>query len=259
MPIARTGPHSGIISEGGEGGPTTLLQTADDGRTWQQLADPCQDLVVVSLVAATASRWNLYCTLDGGMNQGTVELFTSTDVGQLWTLTAEGRPEGQQTGTIGDGLALDLAASGDGTVLWLPNSAGGLAVSTDGGVQWTDTDISSRRSEALIATAEDHQAWLPVPFDGLWHTTDGTHYRRHPLGHAALKPSLLPVVRGHSQSSHWSMVMLVRRLSAKQVPGSADPAPGDSRSGQPSGPDRAARSRPATGFRRARPELSFLR
>jgi hypothetical protein len=42
--LERSGPSAGIVEEGAEGSPSSLLATPDNGRFWRTLDDPCQGL-----------------------------------------------------------------------------------------------------------------------------------------------------------------------------------------------------------------------
>ncbi len=125
------------------------------------------------LVASTA-HWYLYCQLDGGMNQGRTVLYATTDQGSNWTLAAEGSPEGPDRGKIGPEMAFDLTISGNGHVLWLLGTVGGIESSIDGGSDWTVASIATGGYGTRLATAGPTSAWLPLPGYGLYRTTSGT-------------------------------------------------------------------------------------
>ena len=112
------------------------------------------------------------------MNQRATRLYTTSDQGAIWTLTAEGNIEGPTLGSIGDGMAGDLTVSGDGRVLWLLGSVEGISSSTDGGLDWTTAPIQTGGYDTDLAAAGPTGAWLPLPGIGLYHTTNGTTWSR---------------------------------------------------------------------------------
>ena len=170
----RLGPASAVVEEGGEGSPSSLLLTADSGRHWKVLDDPCEGLVPTGLVASTTHRF-LYCQLDGGMNQGRTVLYTTADQGTNWTLVAEGSPEGPNRGALEPEMAFDLTISGNGHVLWLLGAVGGIESSSDGGSDWTTVaGIATGGYGTRLVTAGLTDAWLPLPGYGLYRTTNGT-------------------------------------------------------------------------------------
>lgn len=176
--LDRLGSSSAVVEEGSEGAPSSLLITVDSGRHWAALADPCEGLIPTGLAAPGPTTWVLYCQLDAGMNQGATRLYTTSDQGATWTLTAEGNIEGPTLGSIGDGMAGDLTVSGDGRVLWLLGSVEGISSSTDGGLDWTTAPIQTGGYDTDLAAAGPTGARLPLPGSGLYHTTNGTTWSR---------------------------------------------------------------------------------
>ncbi len=176
--LDRLGPSSAVVEEGSEGAPSSLLVTVDSGRHWTVLSNPCEGLSPAGLVAPAPTTWVLYCELDAGMNQGATRLYTTSDRGTTWTLTAEGNVEGPTLGTIGDGMAGDLTLSGDGRVLWLLGSVEGISSSTDEGFDWTTAPIQTGGYDTELAAAGPANAWLPLPGVGLYRTTNGTNWSK---------------------------------------------------------------------------------
>jgi len=176
--LDRLGPSSAVVEEGSEGAPSSLLVTVDSGRHWTALSDPCEGLSPAGLVAPAPTTWVLYCQLDAGMNQGATRLYTTSDQGTTWTLTAEGNVEGPTLGNIGDGMAGDLTLSGDGRVLWLLGSVEGVSSSADGGFDWTRVPIQTDGYDTELTPAGPASAWLPLPGVGLYHTTNGTNWSK---------------------------------------------------------------------------------
>jgi photosystem II stability/assembly factor-like uncharacterized protein len=173
----RLGPASAVVEEGREGSPSSLLLTADSGRQWIVLDDPCEGLVPTGLVAS-ATHWFLYCQLDEGMHQGRTVLYATADQGRNWTLVAEGSPLGPNRGTIEPEMTFDLTISGNGHVLWLLGAVGGIESSTDGGRDWTVAGIDTGGYDTELATAGPTDAWLPLPGYGLYRTTNGTTWTK---------------------------------------------------------------------------------
>jgi len=170
----RLGPASAVVEEGSEGSPSSLLLTSDSGENWEVLSNPCEGLIPAGLVAITSAHWDLYCVLDGGMEQGRTRLYTTSDKGKTWVLIAEGNVEGLNRGNIGAEMAFDLTLSGNGRVLWLLGVAGGVSSSTDGGRDWTRAGIPTGGYGTRLAVAGPTSAWLPLPGYRLYRTTNGT-------------------------------------------------------------------------------------
>jgi photosystem II stability/assembly factor-like uncharacterized protein len=120
----------------------------------------------------------LYCQLDGGMNQGVTRLYATSDGGHTWAERAGAEEQGDTVGTLGDTMASDLTISGNGRILWLLGSVGGIKISTDEGRHWRTAEIQTGGAYETLATAESTDAWLPLPGDGLYATADGTSWRR---------------------------------------------------------------------------------
>ncbi len=176
--LDRLGPSSAVVEEGSEGSPSSLLFTSDSGQQWTVLDDPCEGLVPTGLVAPTPTSWDLYCQLDGGMNQGETRFYTTSDQGKTWALTASANEQGNTLGSMGDVMADDLTLSSDGHVLWLLGSVGGIKSSTDGGSDWTNALVQTGGYPAELAVAGRTSAWLPLPGIGLYHTINGTSWSK---------------------------------------------------------------------------------
>ena len=176
--LDRLGPDSAIVEEGSEGSPSSLLFTGDRGRHWLVLDNPCAGLVPTGLVAPTATTWDLYCQLDGGMNQGTIRLYTTHDKGRSWDLVAGADEQGNDLGTIGDAMATDFDLSGNGRILWLRPWLGDIKSSVDGGSHWTTAPIQTGGYDSNIAVAGSTSAWMPLPGIGLFRTKTGTAWNK---------------------------------------------------------------------------------
>jgi len=174
--LDRLGPSSAVVEEGSEGLPSSIMVTADSGHHWQVVDDPCEGLAPSGLIAPSPGHWLLLCELAGGMEQGNVRLYGSTDSGRRWRLLDAANEQHTSLGNLGDGLAYDLALSGNGRVVWLLGVAGGVGASTDGGRHWDWAKIET--SEADLATAGATGAWLPVPYWDLYRTINGTGWTK---------------------------------------------------------------------------------
>lgn len=135
--LARLGPDAAVLREGGGGLPSSMLLTTDGGVHWHEIGDPCGDITPSSLALSGPTHWVLDCELDGGMNQGTVSIDVSSDEGLHWKEVAAANGDGSILGSVRDFMGYDLTASGNGTVLWLPDDVVGIQTSTDGGQRWT--------------------------------------------------------------------------------------------------------------------------
>ncbi len=172
--LARTGPQGALVVEGADG-PNSILSTTDAGRSWRMVNNPCKSVFVGAAAAVTSSRWYLFCSLDGGMQQGTNLLYETWNGGTNWTLLAQGHIQGANTGGLTDGVMGNFATNSTGSVLWYANIDGAINVSTDGGRNW----LVNRKAIASM--------WSPVGFvsvgssafealsvGGLIRTTNGT-------------------------------------------------------------------------------------
>lgn len=113
-----------------------ILLTSTDGRTWSRLINPCTGLSVSQLITFGPKDWLLTCFGDGGMNQGTSELWYSPWGGNLWSLVAEASEQGVNRGDIRD-VSNTISVANNGTLFAaLGGAAGGVEYSTDQGQHW---------------------------------------------------------------------------------------------------------------------------
>jgi photosystem II stability/assembly factor-like uncharacterized protein len=133
-----------VVVEGGtEGSRSSLLATDNGGASWRQLSDPCEGLMVDQLLTHDPGRWLLYCYMGGGMNQGSSELWRSSDGGHSWSIVAKSTEGGINIGGIGD-VSNMLYFNNEGTIYGaLGGAAGGLEYSSDLGAHWTRTNITT--------------------------------------------------------------------------------------------------------------------
>lgn len=173
--LALAGGRTVVISGGG-----IVVAVRNGGRRLAERPDPpwmgrpCQ----TAGLAAAGGSWWLLCL--GGAAAGSSEkaLIETTDRGAHWTivsqvtsLTAPPRP-----GAI-PLQEPDAIAAGSPARLWLATQ-NGLYESRDGGARWTwvrgpDPQGTPASFDVLSPT----HAWLLAPGRGLWHTTDGGHWR----------------------------------------------------------------------------------
>jgi hypothetical protein len=177
--LDRAGPRSGIIREGQIS--TSILGTSDGGARWSLLSDPCgTELSPMGFAMMSATHWVLYCELDGGMNQGTVKVFTSENAGSTWILEASANESGtHEFGRVGDGIAGDLTVSGNRSILWDLGPVCCVGYSLDGGRTWKTIPIETGGDFTQIASEGSTEAWLPTD-GGLYHTTNGTSWSKLP-------------------------------------------------------------------------------
>jgi len=131
-----------VVVEGRGESRSPILVTTTDGRTWGRLINPCKGLSVDQLVPLGPKDWLLSCFGDGGMNQGTSELWRSPWGGNLWSLAAEGNEMGLNRGDIGDVSKTIFVARGGTLFAASGGAAGGVEYSTDQGAHWTVANVA---------------------------------------------------------------------------------------------------------------------
>ena len=113
---------------------------------------------------------------DGGMNQGIVQLYQTTDAGAAWTLLSSANGNRAIVGTLGDGINHSLTASADDSRLWV-TGIWGVRSSADGGRTWLyQANGMGDASFATVIPSGGTSAAVPIPGTGLWRTTDGLHW-----------------------------------------------------------------------------------
>jgi len=172
---------STVVVEGNnEGAASSLLETDNAGVSWHRLADPCEGLIINQLITSVQGRWLLYCFMDGGMNQGTNGLYSSSDVGVSWSVVSKGTEQGNVVGNIGD-FMMNLAVSTNQKIIFagLDSPAGGIEYSTNGGAHWirVNQPVSSGGSPELISTFGTKGAVLDVGDGAQYRTLNGTTWR----------------------------------------------------------------------------------
>ncbi len=178
-------PQSVVVVEGGEEGKrSSLLATTNGGVTWTLLSDPCEDLNVDQLLSANPHRWLLYCFLDGGMSQGTSELWDSTSNGSAWAPLARDGESGSDVGHIGD-VANTIETDASGSILLgaMGGAAGGLEDSVDGGATWNRVPIQTNiygGSLEYLSTFGRSGAIFGIQTGPQFLTLNGTTWRELP-------------------------------------------------------------------------------
>lgn len=173
----------GIEHAGAGGSSGELLFTLDGGRRWSPERDPTWDRfpcpATAAFAAAAPRMWWLLCLGGAAAGSSTKGLLRSTDNGRTWTtvsqVTSLLTPQPLNSTSISREEP-DALAAGSSTRLWLAyeNSMG---ESADGGVTWTGVpDINPEGVAASFDVLSSTHAWLAVPGEGLWRTTDGSHW-----------------------------------------------------------------------------------
>jgi hypothetical protein len=133
-----------VVQEPQSPGPMvpSLWLTTDAGVQWRRLSNPCKGLSINQLLTFATHRWLLSCFGDGGMNQGTSELWDSYDAGTSWKVVARA----SEMGGLDEGGLRDvshtLEVGGQGVLFaTLGGAAGGVQVSTDGGFNWRLSNV----------------------------------------------------------------------------------------------------------------------
>jgi hypothetical protein len=177
--FAVEGPDGAVLADtAGQPGRSALVATSDGGATWRNVWDPCETSIPMDLFTPSPSRWLLYCSLGGGMNQGLNQLFVSSDQGRAWRLLAAANDEHYVVGRFDDAMSSSLAQSGDARHLWQLATVGWMLESTDGGAVWFDPPRPSPNVEfpGRLDAVGARAAFLPAIGQGLWRTFDGVHW-----------------------------------------------------------------------------------
>jgi photosystem II stability/assembly factor-like uncharacterized protein len=117
---------------------SSLLITDNQGLSWTTLTNPCHGSMIEQMVVANNGEWILSCFLDEGMSHGTAQIFRSANRGLTWSTVVDDTALRNVVGNLGGGPDY-LFFNGNDSVLYAAEMgpAGGLAVSTDGGTNWT--------------------------------------------------------------------------------------------------------------------------
>jgi hypothetical protein len=165
------------------GGSGELPYTLDSGQRWSPERDPAWDgypcLATGAFAAAAPHTWWILCLGGAAAGSSTKGLLRTTDYGRAWTtvsqVTSLLTPVLPKSPSISRAEPNALAA-GSATRLWLAyqNSMG---ESADGGMTWTDVPgINPQGVGASFDVVSSTRAWLAVPGEGLWRTSDGSHW-----------------------------------------------------------------------------------
>lgn len=171
----------GIERPGGDAG--ELLYTLDGGRRWHREPDPTWQgypcSVVGAFAAAGPDTWWTVCLGAAAAGSSTKGLLRTKDNGRTWTtvsqVTSLLTPAPSSSTSISRGEP-DALAAGSSTRLWLAyqNSMG---ESANGGATWTNVPaVDPQGLPASFDVLSSTHAWLVVPGEGLWRTTNGSHW-----------------------------------------------------------------------------------
>jgi photosystem II stability/assembly factor-like uncharacterized protein len=168
-----------------------LVSSTDAGLQWRRQPIPSRvdgpRLGCGDLTAANSRDWWLLCSLGGGTNHSANALRRTTDGGHTWTIvSAERHPFGPVPPGAIPAVNPGSLAAGSPRRLWLTNSVGGLAESSDGGATWTTVPLNTDGAFTSFDVLSATQAWVLAIGQGLWRTTDGSHWQA--LGHPYLGP-----------------------------------------------------------------------
>jgi hypothetical protein len=127
---AAPGPTQVVnLSDDADSTSHSLIETRNEGVTWQQLANPCAGQMIEQLAVASDGEWLLSCFHDEGMSQGPAKVFSSTNDGTTWKTVLNEK----------HGTTLYYFFNGNSQVIFeaSTNPAGGLGFSDNGGKTWS--------------------------------------------------------------------------------------------------------------------------
>lgn len=183
------------------GGSGELLSTLDGGWHWSRERAPTWDRNPCSgtgqLTAAAPDTWWILCLGGAAAGSSTKGLLRTTDDGRTWTtvsqVTSLTSPEPSNSTSISRAEPNVLAA-GSSTRLWLAYQ-NTMGESADAGAAWNNVPgINPQGVAASFDVLSSTHAWLAVPGEGLWRTSDGSHWalttsHRAPAASTATQPS----------------------------------------------------------------------
>jgi hypothetical protein len=129
--------------------------------------------------AAAPRTWWILCLGGAAAGSSTKGLLRTTDNGRTWTTVSQVisllTPEPPNSTSISRAEP-DALTAGSSTRLWLAYQ-NSLGESADGGTTWINVpDINPQGVAASFDVLSGTHAWLTVPGEGLWGTTDGIHW-----------------------------------------------------------------------------------
>jgi hypothetical protein len=177
-----------------------LSFTADAGVTWTSRGLPCAATFSDGVEVAASSTDDLWLLCGGEASTGfqSKQLFRSGNGGQSWSLVASATGLGTPAPTDVPPNPLPLAgyiapltvghhnlAVASAEEAWLYPSRAGLYTTSDGGLSWAPVPELAAAGFASggagnITFVSPTQGWICAYGIGVWHTTDGVHWR--PLG-----------------------------------------------------------------------------
>jgi hypothetical protein len=178
-----------VLSYGVTGG--GLAYTGDDGRTWQQLRDPCsapyerEDIAAPPALPGTESSLWLICgaiTGPGATVQPKV-VYRSFDDAKHWVLVASTgfmRASVSSVGQIPLSGWVSQLATITSTQAWLGIEGLGVIVTDDSGPTWVPVEglsTSQPDTEVGVTFNSGRLGWAIVFRRGVWRTEDGTRWQ----------------------------------------------------------------------------------
>jgi photosystem II stability/assembly factor-like uncharacterized protein len=173
--LAQYGPMSGLASQGGDT-PEVLVQTTNGGQTWSTIATPCWGQGQIRARAVTSSTWYLFCSLDGGMEQGNDYIYRTTNGGQAWHLLAQGHIQGLNTNGLRDSVPAIVGSNTSGSVVWFSDITGVIVTSANGGQTWHYRDEGRLLAPQWTSQGFDtvgNAVFEASPYGGVLHSTNG--------------------------------------------------------------------------------------
>jgi hypothetical protein len=178
-----------VLSYGASGG--GLAYTADDGRTWTHLSDPCgspffrEDLAAPPPPPGSESGMWLIC---GAITRPGAEgepkfVYRSYDDGRSWDLVASTGFAGPGDGPVGQitlsGWVSQLATI-DSTEAWLGIRGVGVIVTDDSGATWvpaTGIPTAEPNTDVGVTFNNNVLGWAIVFRRGVWRTADAVRWQ----------------------------------------------------------------------------------
>jgi hypothetical protein len=165
------------------GGRGELLYTLDGGLRWSSERGPSWDRLPCPgsgmFAAAAPHTWWILCLGDAAAGSSTKGLLRTTDYGRTWATVSQVRSLLAPASTDSTSISReepDAFAAGSSTRLWLvyQNSMG---ESSAAGARWVNVPgVNPQGVPASFDVLDGTHAWLAIPGQGLWRTTDGSRW-----------------------------------------------------------------------------------
>jgi photosystem II stability/assembly factor-like uncharacterized protein len=180
-----------VVSYGPTGG--GLAVTADAGRTWRELPDPCSFWRRADMAALAGGQLWMICggpPVLGGKAEAKAVL-RSFDAGRHWrlesstgfgpALTHVVNPSDGVVGQLDYGGQLSQLATISPLKAWIGVSELGVLVTSDAGKTWSLAEgfVRQKGPGGVGVTFDDALHGWAIEFSkGVWYTADGLHWRR---------------------------------------------------------------------------------